>query len=150
MRIPSGVTDQYICATCRERKPDSSFGIDKNSVRKRKYSCKECTNAKRRGRYQEDNRKYHLKSKYGMTPEQYSEMLVLQKGLCAICRESGKERSGGGRAKSSVRLYVDHDPVSKEVRGLLCHKCNIAIGLLYDDPSRIDRAADYVRGMPCV
>ena len=150
MRIPSGVTDQYICSTCKEAKSITDFGLDKKSSRGRKYACKECINAKRRDRYQDDNRRYHLKSKYGITPEQYGKMLEAQKNLCAICRESGSERSGGRRARASTRLYVDHDPVSGDVRGLLCHKCNVAIGLLYDDPARIDRAAKYVRGWPCV
>jgi hypothetical protein len=149
MRIPSGTTDQYLCADCQIKKPADAFGVDRHQKQGRKYSCKECTNAKRRGRYHEENRRYHLKSKYGISPEQYESMLKNQSGLCAICRQVGEERSGGKRAKNSVRLYVDHDHVNRSVRGLLCHKCNAAIGLLYDDPSRIDRAADYVRGMPC-
>ena len=150
MRIPSGVTDQVICSKCKQEKPVSDFGKDKKISRGIKYSCKGCVNEERRGRYKKENRAYLLKSKYGLSPEDYESMVDNQKGLCAICCQVPENRSGGGRAKPSIGLYVDHDAVSGEVRGLLCHKCNVAIGLLYDDPSRIERAANYVRGMPCV
>lgn len=148
MRIPSGVTDQYECADCKAEKPVQEFGLDRHTKRGRKYECKECTNAKRRGRYQAENRKYHLQSKYGITPEQFDSMAARQQQLCAICQQVPAGRSGGRRAVASRGLFVDHDSVSGEVRGLLCHKCNVAIGLLNDDPSRVIRASHYIRGLP--
>lgn len=51
---------------------------------------------------------------YGLTPEQYDELLRRQGGRCAICR---------GRPKSK-RLAVDHDHKTGAVRGLLCSRCN--------------------------
>jgi len=132
MRIASGVI--YTCSDCGTEKPEEDFGLDRNQARGRKYACKECTNAKRRGRYQKENRRYHLKRAYGITPKQYENMSQEQMGICAICLEPTK-------------LYIDHDHVTGEVRGLLCQKCNSAIGLLYDNPARIDRAAKYVRGL---
>lgn len=151
MRIPSGTTDQYICATCEVLKPLSDFGKDKKQSRGYKYSCKECTNKKRRGKYQEENRVRYLKTKYGITEEYYMQLYAFQKGCCAICGQVGEKRSGGNRAKDSTELYVDHDHVSREIRGLLCHKCNVAIGLLNDDPVRIKMAEQYIRGLtPCV
>lgn len=148
MRIPSGTTDQYICAKCNQSKPPSEFHRDKTIPRGFKHSCKECVNEQRRGRYSDRNRRDHLKSKYGITPEEYEALVEKQKGLCAICNESGLSRSGGGRAKKSSPLFVDHDHVTEEVRGLLCHKCNVAIGLMLDDPQRLERAAAYIRGLP--
>jgi hypothetical protein len=139
MRIPSGTTDQYKCATCGATKSRDCFGSDKRNARGLKYSCKDCINAKRRGAYQKENRKYHLKSTYGITPEQYDDLSVQQGGVCAVCKEP-----------SEKKLYVDHDHVSGDVRGLLCHKCNVAIGLLFDDPTRLERAAKYIRGLRCV
>jgi len=139
---------EYTCSKCLETKPEVDFGVDKNQARGRKYACKECVNRERRGRYKKENRRNHLKTKYGITPEIYDAMFNHQQGLCAICREPGKKRRGGGRAERSAALYVDHDHVSGEVRGLLCHKCNAAVGLLHDDPGRIERAANYIRGLP--
>lgn len=138
------------CPKCEVEKPPSGYGVDKNCTANggRKYVCKECTNAKRRGKYRAENRKYHLKSKYGITPAEYGQIYAKQGGACAICLEPGDVRSGGSRAKDSTRLYIDHDHVSNEVRGLLCHKCNVAIGLLFDDPMRMERAAAYIRGLP--
>lgn len=62
-----------------------------------------------------------------------------QGGLCAICRLSPV-----GRGKGDI-LVVDHCHKRGNVRGLLCGNCNIAIGLLRDDPALVDLAAAYLR-----
>lgn len=64
-----------------------------------------------------------------------------QDGKCAICR---RESSGLLYGKPRV-LSVDHShkPDGK-VRGLLCHKCNMAIGLLQDNPELLRAAATYL------
>lgn len=72
---------------------------------------------------------------YGITPEQYEELLDRQGSVCAICRQP--PRRG--------RLHVDHDHRSGRVRGLLCHLCNRAIGALRDDPQLADGVALYLR-----
>lgn len=77
--------------------------------------------------------------RYGLTVDDYEDMLTAQEGKCAICGDtaSGHEKHG--------RLCVDHDHVTGQVRGLLCHLCNAGIGFLGDDPENIDRAAQYLR-----
>lgn len=79
------------------------------------------------------DREYQLRSLYGITVEQYDAMFEAQGGLCAICG-----RPGNGP------LRVDHDHETNEVRGLLCHGCNVAIGLMADDPDRLIAAAAYL------
>lgn len=74
---------------------------------------------------------------YGMTPDNYEAMLSAQGGLCAIC--------GGGPNGPGKRLHVDHCHDSNRVRGLVCAKCNTAVGLLDDDPARADALAAYLR-----
>lgn len=74
---------------------------------------------------------------YGLTPADFAALLEKQGGVCAIC---GGPPNGPGR-----RLHVDHCHTSKAVRGLLCAKCNTAVGLLDDDPDRLDKAAAYLR-----
>lgn len=61
-------------------------------------------------------RSRHLFKKYGITEEQYDELLQKQNGSCAVCRRSAKE--------FKVRLCVDHDHWTGQVRGLLCTYCN--------------------------
>jgi len=56
---------------------------------------------------------------YGITLEIYNQMLKAQGGVCAICH---KEDSKGNH------LSVDHDHSTGKVRGLLCGRCNLALG----------------------
>lgn len=81
----------------------------------------------------------NLFSMYGITVEQYAAMLAAQGGGCAIC---GRADNGGQRAKW---LHVDHCHRTGRVRGVLCAKCNKAIGLFADDPTLLVRGASYLR-----
>ena len=80
-------------------------------------------------------KKWELRTKYGLTPEQYSEMLAAQNGVCAICREP---------PPADILLSVDHCHRTSHVRGLLCKPCNLAIGNMKDDAARLRAAANYV------
>lgn len=86
-------------------------------------------------------RAYTLYKDYGLTQEQYDELLQSQGGGCAIC---GSTTSGDQRRPA---LHVDHHHETGVVRGILCMKCNVAIGSMGDDPALLDRAAKYLRGM---
>ncbi len=78
----------------------------------------------------ERNRK--LRSNYGITPDMYSAAYQAQDGRCAVCNTY------------KDCLNVDHDHVSKRVRGLLCLKCNHALGKFKDDTARICAARRYL------
>lgn len=75
-----------------------------------------------------------LKNRYGITSEEYGWMLSFQAGVCAVCKtdEAGKS------------LAVDHCHKTGRVRGLLCRRCNMALGAFHDDADRIRRAAAYL------
>ena len=85
-----------------------------------------------------EKRNRNLKSKYGITSQEFDDMAKAQGGCCAICRQppSGRWR----------RLVVDHCHSSGRVRGLLCNQCNRALGFLGDDQETLDRAASYLNG----
>lgn len=88
------------------------------------------------------SRKTLLRKKYKMTLEQYDEMLAKQGGGCATCGEQEAvvfKRTGKGFSHA-----VDHDHATGLVRGVLCHLCNQAIGLMRDDPKRLRAAAEYL------
>ena len=63
--------------------------------------------------------KSYLKRKYGITSDEYEQMLENQKGRCAICRVSFSSEKSKSR-----RICVDHCHSCKKVRGLLCFQCN--------------------------
>lgn len=77
-----------------------------------------------------------LQRKYGITAEEYADMVARQNGVCCIC---GKPPQG-----KYTRLSVDHCHKTGRVRGLLCNRCNRAIGLFEDDPRLITVAAAYL------
>ena len=80
------------------------------------------------------------KRKYGITREQYEKMLREQEGLCAGCHQPETVTRGG-----VVReLVVDHNHETGAVRGLLCSKCNIMLGLCKDQTVVLLRLADYL------
>lgn len=82
-----------------------------------------------------------LKSKYGITLEQYNEMLNSQGGVCAVCHNPPSE---------SKRLAVDHNHKTGEVRALLCSKCNCALGQLNEDPELIQALLVYIKAHQCL
>lgn len=86
----------------------------------------------------------HLKRKYGISIEDYNRMLREQNGICAICHQP--ERAGyRGKPRS---LAVDHCHKTGKVRGLLCMRCNRAIGLLSSQED-LQRAVAYLAKFSC-
>lgn len=70
-------------------------------------------------------------TRYGITEADYNAMALAQEGCCAAC----------GDAKP---LAIDHDHATGKVRGLLCRECNIALGLVLDDGTRLRRLLEYL------
>lgn len=81
--------------------------------------------------------RWRLMNSYGITIEQYQRIWADQYGLCAICFRSESE--------IGERLCVDHDHDTGIVRGLLCRKCNKAIGGFCELIERVERAAEYMK-----
>jgi hypothetical protein len=86
---------------------------------------------------------------FHLTVEQYEAMLAKQGGVCAICQKP-ETRTVNGKVSA---LAVDHDRTccdkrgescGKCVRGLLCYRCNTAIGLLFDDLTILEQAMFYI------
>lgn len=83
-------------------------------------------------------RGYRLKCLYGITTEVYDALVESQGGVCAICKAPPSEK------KNHPLLYVDHNHITKEVRGLLCRDCNSALGLFQDSPDVLKNAISYL------
>ena len=120
-------------------------GIDMaKDLEKAKADCRawRVANQEKVEAYREKAKALELKREFGITPGEYDALLERQNGVCACC---GKPERNGRR------LAVDHcHEFEREigeiyVRGLLCFKCNSAIGLLDDDPSLLEAGAKYLR-----
>ena len=145
------------CAECGALKPADAFHRESSRPTGRNRRCKECRNARNRAlvardparraetmqRWQRRNperyaaaKRAHALRRYGLTLAEYDRLLATQDGLCAVCR---LPESPGWE------LAVDHDHASGLVRGLLCRRCNVGLGLLRDDPAVVEAAARYLR-----
>jgi hypothetical protein len=76
-------------------------------------------------------RERYLQKSYNLSTEEYNRMSELQNGKCAICQNKNIE-------------VVDHNHETGKVRGLLCHACNRAIGMLREDPEILESAKKYL------
>lgn len=113
----------------------------------RNPKCKECKNSQARRHYQA-NRDRILASQrarkrdgaswrkvqYGITDEEFYNIVSQQQGMCLL----GHFPSWG------TKLVIDHCHKTKKFRGVLCNACNVAIGLMKDDPDRLRLAAEYL------
>jgi len=90
--------------------------------------------AKQRAYRRDVSRWREFERKYGLTREGYGALEASQGGACAIC----------SRPLRDARVHVDHDHSTGVVRGLLCQRCNQAIGLLGDSAAVAANAAAYL------
>ena len=80
-----------------------------------------------------------MKTKYKISPEEVSDLLDSQRGCCALCKESLLFPD------SKKGYHIDHCHTTGKVRGLLCHSCNVALGLLKDNIETLERMIDYLK-----
>ena len=80
--------------------------------------------------YKQTCRKNKLKRLYGLSIEQYEQMLLLQNGLCLLCINPAE--------------VVDHCHNTNKVRGLLCHACNKGLGHFKDNIETLEKAIKYL------
>ena len=114
----------------RRRSADPEYRKKKAAYdRAYRATHREKLNAGRRARY---GVRLHKRC-YGMSLADYDALLALHGGVCAIC---GK--------KSKRRLVVDHCHSLNKVRGLLCDKCNLGLGMFDDDIDRLRAAIAYL------
>ena len=158
------------CGKCGEAKPVADFHRNRASRDGLHYCCKPCWSvymsaqgkkhvvrkreslrAWRKANPQKDREaqlrwrkkhaphvaQYERLRRVGMTPDLLADMLTSQENRCAICRTS--EPCGKGT------WHLDHDHGSGAVRGLLCHYCNLMLGMARDNPSTLAAAIEYLR-----
>lgn len=139
-RKPNKETE-FICEDCNK-----SFILRRSPKKDQKHLCKSClriaSNARCRQAQYHKNPKYRLKARrwqlenrYNLSLDEYDSLFEQQKGVCAICNLPND---------NNRPLVVDHSHINNKVRGLLCDKCNRAIGALNDDISLLQKAITYL------
>lgn len=93
---------------------------------------------KKRDYYYLKRREAVLKSRYGITLEDYETMLQEQGGSCAIC----KSLEPGDK---NLNFHVDHCHATNKVRGLLCNTCNLGLGYFHDSVEDLTNAIEYLK-----
>jgi hypothetical protein len=141
------------CGRCGETKPFTDFYADSRSRDGLRSMCMVCqriydgTPARRavRARYNKSpagkatNKSSRRRSKYGLEPGDYEELLGTQGGSCAL--------PSCGRPATDI----DHDHAKRRgepgfVRGILCSLHNTALGSFNDNPVCLADAIAYLRG----
>lgn len=79
--------------------------------------------------------------KYGLTPDRYEAMFRAQEGQCAICKRDIRSF----QSQYERQACIDHDHKTGKVRALLCHTCNAGLGMFYNNPEHLEKAAAYLR-----
>lgn len=82
--------------------------------------------------------KHTVQKRYGIDVDQYDAMFIKQEGKCAICFTH--------QSDLKIRLAVDHNHSTGEVRGLLCDNCNRGIGHLKESQDVLSNAISYLKG----
>jgi DNA-binding transcriptional MerR regulator len=95
-----------------------------------------------RKRNPETFQRIQLKQRWGLTLEDYNEMLERQDGVCAICKRP--ERMLNNRSKMVQGLSIDHCHSEGHIRGLLCSDCNTTLGKVNDDVTILKAMIDYL------
>ena len=123
------------CTSCGEFKSAEHYTLERDSRAfggiAMRSKCKPCNEFIKY--------KAFIKRRYGITYQEYCDMLDSQQGKCAICEsaDSQNERTYG-------KLFIDHCHETGKVRGLLCSKCNHALGHLNDDIRLLKKAIEYL------
>lgn len=150
-----------VCSCCYQIKPLTKYAknrsIPGDGIRKQ---CNDCRNTNRRKRYRLDHerirkqkrnyvalhkekqKEYMLLRNYGITYKEYLIKLSSQNNVCAICYEP--EISFCSKSQKIKSLAVDHNHKTGKIRGLLCTKCNSALGKLRESPIIITNMLKYI------
>ena len=98
--------------------------------------------------YQDDYKAKHKISlaikareyRHGLGKGEFLNMLEQQNNSCQICSISLIDDNGVKKIAS-----VDHDHITKKIRGILCNPCNLVLGWAQDDPRVLIKAASYLK-----
>ena len=132
------------CKKCNQLKSLENYELSYSSKNpeNRRYECKSCRNIRRKEfgtRSGNGLREYNIKRLYGITPQQYKEMILKQDNKCAICQKINTFGPWNNK------LVIDHCHKTGKVRSLLYDKCNRGLGQFNDNPELLIEAIKYLK-----
>ena len=145
-----------VCRKCKVEKSYSEFHISQQGVKGPIYKsqCKVCVRKRQVEKYNnltdeqkkqrregnpcntfEYRQQYNLRTRFGLTTEAFSAMIVEQNSTCKICGVGFEEK---------VKPQIDHNHETGKVRGLLCRNCNTSLGLLKENTETLRSMINYL------
>ena len=121
------------CTRCKETKALSMFQHGRGYVDGYYKHCRAC-------HYDVYVRNNHYKTAYGISQDEYIQMVVKVGNKCPICG------SHHNPSKKQGRLCIDHCHKDGGIRGVICNDCNRALGSTKDNPEILRRLAEYIEG----
>ena len=140
----------FKCKDCNEVKGASQFYFSKVLVYKktgqpkRVSYCKGCQRIRSKSHNFINKKTIQNKQRinaYGISTEEYELIRKKQDGRCKICKDRRERLKRNGKTLS---LSIDHDHNTGRVRGLLCYKCNLGLGVFGDKVTYLLRAICYL------
>lgn len=127
------------CLKCLKEQPLSEYHKNKQGRDGRQPRCRTCLHQAQREYRKSNGYGSAIKYRYGITLTDYNNMLVSQNNKCLLCMIEFD--SIPGRLSKPV---IDHNHTTGKVRGLLCHPCNVALGLVKENRETLQRMIEYV------
>lgn len=106
-----------ICTCCKQTRVAAEFNRQRSSKDGLHCYCRACLAAR----------------SHGLTALDIEQMRQRQNNCCKICAQEFEKAP-----------YIDHNHATGKVRGLLCLKCNSALGFFQDNPNILKAAAQYL------
>ena len=117
------VNNEVYCSKCCDWYDKDTFPLDKNNKHGLHLYCRNCKRADS-DKYKKSRADSARRRRYGIAADEYDNLFTQQNGVCAICSQPETRVVKGVIAS----LAVDHDHNTGKIRGLLCSRCNIALG----------------------
>ncbi len=132
-------TPRLACTPCMKKSSDDRLG---STPRVRVANCRKCGQPKTLSTYKRRRvweclpcvRIGSVATRYGISQGEASVLCSVD--ACQAC---------GGQSVDRRGLHVDHDHETGKVRGVLCDRCNKALGLLDDSCDKITKLASYIK-----
>jgi hypothetical protein len=128
------------CPKCGETKDETQWVFKDKEHKCFSSYCKQCDNVRKKlsarerfkdpERRKKENHRQRL-WKYGINEKIFTSLMERAQGKCEICGDPSE-------------LVIDHCHTSKEVRGILCWSCNVALGHFKDSEEKIKKAFEYL------